>query len=285
MLGVDGDIAAACLPAKDVPSMVQLHLNISATALFLIMIAACLQQQIEPCKTSENLSRALQLARAALAGGARVLALPELFLTGFCYDPAMQSYAGDRPPYPSLDPLRALSRENGCLFAGSIRDGRQNLGFALDGEGVQTRPKIHLFGAEKEHFDGGTAIRPVETRWGRIGLQICYDLRFPEVARTLALQGADLLVTVAEFPASRRDQWRTLCLARAIENQIPHLACNWASGGGSLICSARGEILAEAGPGEQIISAELELEDRDFFRGEFDCLADRRPECYLMGRG
>jgi len=63
------------------------------------------------------------------------------------------------------------------------------------------------------------------------------------------------------------------------------MACNWASGGGSLICSARGRCLAEAGPGEQIISAELELEDRDFFRGEFDCLADRRPECYLMGRG
>jgi len=147
------------------------------------MIAACLQQQIEPCKTSENLSRALQLARAALACGARVLALPELFLTGFCYEPAMQSYAGDRPPYPSLDPLRALSRENGCLFAGSIRDGRQNLGFALDGEGVQIRPKIHLFGAEKEHFDGGTAIRPVETRWAGSACRsatICAFRRWPE---------------------------------------------------------------------------------------------------------
>jgi len=68
-----------------------------------------------------------------------------------------------------------------------------------------------------------------------VGLEICYDLRFPEVARALALQGADYLVTIAQFPAARIAQWRALCLARAIENQMPHLACNWADGGGSLI--------------------------------------------------
>ncbi len=72
-----------------------------------------------------------------------------------------------------------------------------------------------------------------------MGLEICYDLRFPEVARSLALQDADFLVTVAQFPAQREEQWRALSLARAIENQIPHLACNWAEGGGSMIISAR----------------------------------------------
>ena len=86
-----------------------------------------------------------------------------------------------------------------------------------------------------------------------MGLQICYDLRFPEVARSLALQGADFLVTVAQFPTSRVAQWRALSLARAIENQIPHLACNWANAGGSLIIKARREI---------------------------SCFADRRPEIY-----
>jgi len=248
------------------------------------MLAACLQQQVDPCRPEDNLSRALGLACAALAGGAEMLIFPELFLTGFCYQPSLQSSpsAEDRPPYPSLDPLRVLAGEHDCLFLGSIRDGRQNLGFALDREGLQIRPKIHPFGAEKEHFDGGKAIKPIMSRRGKIGLLICYDLRFPEVARTLALQGADFLVTVAEFPAMRREQWRTLCLARAIENQMPHLACNWASGGGSLICSARGQILAGADAGEQIIYGELDREGHDSFRREFDCLADRRPECYLM---
>jgi predicted amidohydrolase len=246
------------------------------------MRAACLQQQVEPCKTEENLSRALQMASAALAEGAEILVFPELFLTGFCYEPSFQSspFAQDHPPYPSLDPFRALAQEHDCLIIGSLRSGQQNLGFCLDGEGLQLRPKIHPFGEEKEHFDGGDFITPVATKWGRVGLEICYDLRFPEVARSLALQGADFLVTVAQFPALRREQWRALCLARAIENQMPHLACNWARGGGSLIIDARGQGLAEAGSEETLILADIDLADRDAFRREVSCFADRRPEIY-----
>jgi len=156
----------------------------------------------------------------------------------------------------------------------------QNLGFCLDAESLELRPKIHPFDKEKEHFDGGDFISPVATRWGMVGLEICYDLRFPEVARALALQGADYLVTIAQFPAARIAQWRALCLARAIENQMPHLACNWADGGGSLIVSARGEVLAEASPGEAVIVDEVDLAERDAMRREITCFADRRPEIY-----
>jgi len=246
------------------------------------MRAACLQQQVEPCRSEENLSRALQMARAALAKGAEVLVFPELFRTGFCYEPSMQSSssAQDCSPYPSLDPFRALAREHGCLFIGSLRCGRQNLGFCLDSTGLQLRPKIHPFGGEKEHFDGGDNISPVATPWGLAGLEVCYDLRFPEVARSLALQGADLLITVAQFPQLRREQWRTLAMARAMENQMPHLACNWASGGGSLIIDARGRVLAEAGSEEAMVWADIDLADRDLFRREVSCFADRRPEVY-----
>jgi predicted amidohydrolase len=246
------------------------------------MRAACLQLQIESCKSEENLSRALQMAGAALAKGAEILIFPELFLTGFCYELTMQSPSTvqDISPYASLDIFQALAEENDCLIIGSIRRGRLNQGFCLDREGLQLRPKIHPFGRELEHFDGGDNISPVATRWGLAGLEICYDLRFPEVARSLALQGADFLVTVAQFPQLRRDQWRTLAMARAIENQMPHLACNWASGGGSLIIDARGRILAEAGTEEALLWADIDLADRDQFRREVSCFADRRPEVY-----
>jgi predicted amidohydrolase len=222
------------------------------------------------------------MAGSALAKGAEILVLPELFLTGFCYEPSLQSTqaAQDRPPYPSLDPFWALAREHNCIFLSSLRRGRQNLGFCLEGNRLQIRPKIHPFGGEKVHFDGGKVILPVNTKWGLVGLQVCYDLRFPEVARTLALQGAEILVTVAQFPAQRRDQWRTLAMARAIENQMPHLACNWASGGGSLIIDARGRVLAEAGFEQTVILADIDLADRDLFRREVSCFADRRPEVY-----
>ncbi|MDD4163211.1 MAG: nitrilase [Methanothrix sp.] len=246
------------------------------------MKAACLQLSVEPCRPDKNLSRALQMAGSALAKGAEILVFPELFLTGFCYDPSMQysSSAGDLPPYPSLAPFRALAREHNCLFIGSLRSRRQNLGFCLDGAGLQLRPKIHPFGKEKEHFDGGDCISPAATKWGLAGLEICYDLRFPEVARSLALQGADFLVSVAQFPALRLEQWHALCLARAIENQMPHMACNWANAGGSLIIDARGRVLAEAGSEETAILADIDLADRDAFRHEVPCFADRRPEIY-----
>jgi predicted amidohydrolase len=240
------------------------------------MLAACLQLHIELCRPEENLGRALQMAESALSLGAQILVLPELFLSGFCHEP----YAQDFPPFPSLDPLRALVQEHGCLIIGSLHSGRQNLGFCLEKEGLEVRPKIHPFGSEKEHFDGGSFISPIATGWGMIGLQICYDLRFPEVARLLALQGADFLVTIAQFPPQRRSQWRTLCLARAIENQFPHLACNWAQGGGSLIIDARGEALSEAGEEECLILGEIYLAARDEIRREIPCLADRRPDIY-----
>ena len=246
------------------------------------MRAACLQQSIVPCQPQENLSRALHLAGTALAEGARVLVFPELFLTGFCYEPSLQSTpsAEDQTPYPSLNPFRLLMEEHHCLIMGTIRCGRQNLGFCLAREGLQLRPKIHPFGEERKHFSGGDFISPIDTAYGQVGLEVCYDLRFPEVARSLALQGADFLVTVAQFPGSRRSQWRALTIARAIENQMPHLACNWANGGGSLIIDADGEILAEAGSGQTVICADIDLSLRDRFRLEIPCLDHRRPEIY-----
>ncbi len=240
------------------------------------MRAACLQLRVDLCQREDNARRAFKLAESALEMGAEILVLPELFLTGFCYDPSVQ----DSPPFHSLDHLMALAKEKGCLITGSIMSGRYNLGFCLDGEEIQLRPKIHPFDLEKDHFDGGDFIAPIITRFCSIGLEICYDLRFPEVARSLALQGADIIVTVAQFPAVRLAQWRALCLARAIENQVPHVACNWAQAGGSMIIDARGIALAEAGQDEAVIAGDIDLEGRDQFRRELTCFEDRRPEVY-----
>ncbi|MCK9587636.1 nitrilase-related carbon-nitrogen hydrolase, partial [Methanothrix soehngenii] len=183
------------------------------------MRAALLQQTVLPCQNPENLSRALLLASSALEMGAEILVYPELFLSGFCYEPKDRFWEIGTAAFEELDPFRALAIDYDCLIIGSVRRGRSNLGFCLDRTGLKLRPKIHPFGEEKKHFDGGDSISPIATRWGRVGLEICYDLRFPEVARSLALQDADFLVTVAQFPEQRREQWRALSLARAIENQ------------------------------------------------------------------
>lgn len=244
------------------------------------MRAALIQQHVLPCQDDNNLSRALSLARSALDRSAEILVYPELFLSGFCYEQAAYSREKESPAYSELDPFCALAKEHNCLIIGSFRQDRSNLGFCLDQKGIKLRAKVHPFGEEKKHFDGGDFISPINTSWGRVGLEVCYDLRFPEVARSLALQKADLLVTVAQFPAQRCEQWRALCLARAIENQIPHLACNWAQGGGSMIISSRGVVQSQAAAGEGIIFGEIDLVEREQVRREIPCFADRRPEVY-----
>jgi predicted amidohydrolase len=243
------------------------------------MIAACLQLTIQLCKRDENLARALALASEAVEGGAEILVFPELFLTGFCY----QKGLSDHPPYPTLDSLRSFVEEHDCLIVGSLVNGRLNRGFCLDENGMGFQDKIHPFGTEKEHFDGGELISPIPTSRGAVGLEICYDLRFPEVARNLALSGADYLVTIAQFPPSRGYVWRSLCRARAIENQIHHIGCNGAApnhSGGSVILDPWGRAVAEAGAEEGVILADLDLADRDCARREIPALADRRPEIY-----
>ncbi len=245
------------------------------------MIVACIQLQIRLCKKDGNLGRALSMATEAVEKGAEILAFPELFLTGFCYSQDLS----DHPPYSSLDPFRSFVREHGCTIVGSLVDGRLNRGFCLDENGIGFREKIHPFGPEKEQFVGGKSISPIQTSKGKVGLEICYDLRFPEVARSLALSGADYLVTIAQFPASRGYHWQTLCRARAIENQIPHIACNGAGPefcGGSAILDSWGRPLAEAGSGEAMILAEIDLEDRDRVRKEIPALEDLRPEIYIF---
>ena len=239
------------------------------------MRAACLQLRVNLCRSRENTARALEMAELAIDRGADILVFPEMFITGFCYD-----QAPDEPPYPTLAPFRAFVQDHDCLIIGSLMSGKYNQGFCLEPGGIQFQPKIHPFDQEKLHFLGGGCISPLKTKWGNVGLEICYDLRFPEVARSLALQGADFLVTIGQFPAARRAHWRILCLARAVENQLPHLACNWANGGGSLIVDARGLIQAEAGQSEEVIFGEIDLEDRDRWRKEIFYLKERRPELY-----
>jgi predicted amidohydrolase len=263
--------------------------------------------EIKLCHKSSNARRAMDMALEAMGCGAEIIALPELFLTGFCYDLPPENLSR-----PYLNPFLELSEEQSCLILGSVmaisqdpdtamdgyhnsgpgmaenqspesRVGRwYNLGFCIEGGRVQFRPKIHPFVPERHHFKSGDFIASIETSLGMIGLQVCYDLRFPEVGRSLALQDADLLATVAQFPASRLSQWRILCQARAIENQLHHIACNWAQGGGSMILGPQGDIISEANPGEAIIYGEIDLQASDRFRLEIPCFEDRRPEVYRL---
>jgi predicted amidohydrolase len=165
-----------------------------------------------------------------------------------------------------------------------------NLGFCIEaGKLVGMHRKTHLYGPEKEHFAHGNRIAPIKLEKTElsIGLIICNELRYPEVARKLALEGADLLVSASEIPDFFGYPWRLISLTRALENRLPHIACNRAGKdqystyfGGSFIADGWGRILAEAGKEECILLSEIDIDEIKEIRKTTSIFEDRRPELY-----
>ncbi len=256
---------------------------------------------IRHCKKQTNIDHALSMAEDAISKGAELIVLPEVFSTGFCYDNIEKN--AECAPYPTIETLREFSKEHDCILIGSIieaaEDGKTaalhdisyyNLSFCIEsGKLAGTYRKTHPFDQEKSYFCGGDTILPIQLEKNdlTIGLEICYELRFPEVARKLSLAGADILVTIAEFPNPREHYWKTLAIARAIENQITHIACNRTGEdpystffGGSMIIDAWGDVKAQASDEECTIMHNIDMREKDNIRKTIPVFDDRRPDLY-----
>ena len=272
------------------------------------MKVACVQMDVLHCNKQENLENALSMALEALIKGAEIIVFPEVFSTGFCYENF--DHAAENLPSPTLENLACFSEANDCVLIGSIIEKTalekevsdagisthyntthyHNLGFCFEsGTLAGTYRKTHPFKNENQYFSRGNSIEPISLKKQnlKIGLEICYELRFPEVARKLALSGSDLLVTTAAFPNPRSEHWKILTKARAIENQIPHIACNRTGSapdctyfGNSMIIDAWGKVKTDAGDKECVIVCDLDLSEKDEVRKAIPVFEDRRTELY-----
>jgi len=252
-----------------------------------------------------NLRAADTHVRTAAADGARLVVLPEKWsVLGRSAD----LRAGAEPlDGPALSWASDVARELGIdLVAGSIverqasteRLANTSVHFGPDGEPRGTYRKIHMFDVEVEGVayheseleEPGTEIVLSETADGvPLGLSVCYDVRFPELYRILAVRGALVLPLPAAFTlATTRDHWETLLRARAIENQAFVVAANQTgddgaghrSGGRSMIVDPWGIVLAQAADGVGHIVADLDLGAQQEIRRRLPSLANRRPEAY-----
>jgi deaminated glutathione amidase len=251
-----------------------------------------------------NLSAAERLVRAAAAGGAELVALPEkwnLLAAG------EEMAAGAEPlDGPSLSAARSWARELGVhLLAGSVaeRAGEGERAFNTsvligpDGEDLAVYRKIHMFDVEaggvayreSQHEQPGEEIVSTPVGGVELGLTVCYDLRFPELYRILAVRGARILAVPSAFTAATgRDHWEVLLRARAIENQAFVLAPNqvgeapphYRSHGRSAIVDPWGVVLATAPDEECFVAADLDLGAQDRVRERLPSLANRRPAAY-----
>lgn len=251
---------------------------------------ACVQMDVNQCDKQSNIDKAFSMSEKAARDGSQIIVLPEVFSTGFCYDNMEKS--AETSPYPTVEELAKLSEKYDCILIGSIIEKKEqpyyNLGFCIEsGELAGVYRKTHPFGREKSYFSRGDSIVPIELKNLTIGLEICYELRFPEIARKQALSGSDILVTIAEFPDPRINHWYTLAKARSIENQIPHIACNRTGddsystySGGSMIIDAWGKVKADAGNSECIIVWQIDLDETREIRNQITVLSDRRIDLY-----
>ncbi len=242
-----------------------------------------------------DIERNLTTAEAALNRVAdqavRLAVLPEMWSAGYDYR-GLEQHAGATPAV--LERIRKLSAERELVVVGSLPeavDGRvYNTAYVLDcGEPVGSYRKLHMFSTmgEDRFLSPGDRVLVASTSVGKLGIAICYDLRFPELFRRMALDGAEIICLPAEWPKPRRDPWHTLLRARAMENQHFVIAANCCGiqgtldfFGTSLLLSARGEILAEGGETDTELVATFDRAEMEEYREQIRCFHDRRPEVY-----
>jgi predicted amidohydrolase len=253
------------------------------------VIVAGLQLDIEWESPEENFARATALAEGT---DARLLVLPEMFATGFSMDAAKVA--------PHAERIRAflgdLALQRGAWVMGGYAEpgeagGRPRNACSLydpAGKEQLRYHKIHPFSLarEHEHYDGGSSLFTVEVEGVRVTPLICYDLRFPEPFRAAAAN-TDLFCVIANWPVARRDAWKLLLLARAVENQCFVLGVNRVgeggghhySGDGALI-DPFGQVVANATDVAAIIEGSVDARKVAAARENFSFLADRRPDVY-----
>jgi len=255
------------------------------------LTAAAVQFNIRLGNVEANWQAAEQGLRRAAAQGAKLAVLPEMWSSG--YDYRQLAALATRTP-EILARLRALSSELALTIVGSLAesDGDKvcNTAWVIDqGAIVGKYRKLHLFSTmgEDRFLHAGDHYLVLDTSVGRLGIAICYDLRFPELFRRMALDGAEIICLPAEWPKPRQEHWRTLMRARAIENQLFVVAANCCGVQGkldffgmSLLLSARGEVLAEAGEIDTCLVADLDFAEMAEYRQQIPCFRDRRPEIY-----
>lgn len=279
------------------------------------------QIEVEPLASTENGKRILEIAAAEANAGSDLIVFPELCNTGYVEpmapgqgfpsgsiihaDYAKRLYeASAAPDGPLIRALTSLAENYRChLVVGlSLRSATlpgvlYNASLLLGPDNLRViYSKTHLWHNEKLYFTRGNTLCAQDTCIGKIGMQICYDIRFPEITRCLSLNGAEIITNVwASFrhdgePTEDEDHFRHRAFMRAQENGVFFLSCNRVGRQGgmrfmghSLVARPGGQILAALDhEQEEILRATLDLDEIATYRLSTGILSDRRPELYHL---
>jgi omega-amidase len=255
---------------------------------------AVIQMDLAFGNPEANFAKAKERIAEAAGQGADVIVLPELWTTG--YDLNRLDEIADPEGRETSSLISELARKHSVhIVAGSVAartgEGVANTLLVFDKHGnlAGRYGKAHLFRLmdEEKHLVAGNTAGLFRLDGVSCAGVICYDIRFPEWIRKLALAGAQVLFVPAEWPLPRLAHWRTLLTARAIENQCYVVACNRAGSdpantfaGHSMIIDPWGETVAEAGEEETLLFGEIDTDLVPEIRSRIPVFEDRRPELY-----
>jgi len=259
------------------------------------MKISCLQMDMQLGCVEENFLHAEKLIGQAMADDPDVIVLPETWNTGFFPKEDLPSLC-DRDGQQVKARIGSLVKKfHVNIIAGSVANVRQGkvyntcLVFDREGENIASYDKTHLFTpmGEDGYFTPGDHLCRFTLDGVSCGVVTCYDIRFPELTRSLAVQGLDVLFVVSQWPKVRINHLQSLTVARAIENQMFVACCNSCGkaedtqyGGNSAIIDPWGETIARAGEQEQVLTAEADLSILQNIRNSIHVFRDRRPELY-----
>ena len=267
------------------------------------MKVTCIQMDAKICCPEENFHRAAALIGQAAEEAPDVIVLPEVWNTGFSPAEVSHSLADENCKRAKAEIGSLAARYGVNIVAGSVTSLRENklyntaCIFDRAGSCIAQYDKTHLFSpmGEGDTYTPGDSLCRFTLDGISCGIIICYDLRFPELSRTLALEGLDILFVPAQWPKGRVRQMQALATARAIENQMYVVCCNGCGkthlhavtqagvyGGNSLIVDPLGNLLALAEDSEALISACLDTAGLSSLREKIPVFRDRHPELYQL---
>lgn len=266
-------------------------------------IALC--QMLGSMDKEESKAKAKKMIQEAAANGAQVVVLPEMWNTPYSND-YFREYAEPQDG-PTVRFLSDLAKENDIyLIGGSISELDQDkvyntsYSFNRKGELIGKHRKVHLFDIdvdggirfmESDTLTAGENTTVIETEYCKIGVAICYDVRFPELSRNMALEGAKVIVLPAAFNMTTGPvHWDLTMRARALDNQVYFAACSpardmegvYQAYGNSCIATPWGDFLAHADETENIVYGDIDLDHVEAVRRQLPLLQHRRKELYRL---
>jgi omega-amidase len=255
-----------------------------------------------------NLQNAIKAIGAAASNGADMVALPEMFNCPY-NSSLFPEYAEEAENSRTLNEISdTASRFGVYVIAGSIPEKNSgkiyNTSFVFDKNGrvIGRHRKMHLFDIdipgkivfkESDTLTAGNQITVVDTEFCKVGIAVCYDIRFPEISRIMALEGARLIVVPGAFNMTTGPaHWEILTRTRALDNQVYFASisparnerASYVAYGNSMICDPWGRIVAKAEVNEEIIYAQIDMDTVERIRTELPLLEHRREDIYKKGK-